>query len=63
MKRRTADEFKSALFEFLMAVKTGSATPAQREALSRAFANAEQLPDDLYSAAVKSARMDAGYEP
>lgn len=59
---KIADELKSALREFLLAVKTGSATHAQREALSKAFAKAEQLPDNLYAAAVKSARLDAGYD-
>jgi hypothetical protein len=62
MQRRIADQLKSALLEFLLAAKTGSATPAQRAALGKAFAMAEQLPDDVYSAAVKSARIEAGYD-
>ncbi len=62
MQRRIADQLKSALIDFLLAAKTGSATHAQRAARSRAFAMGEQLPDDLYSAAVKSARIEAGYD-
>jgi hypothetical protein len=53
MQRRIADEFRSALIEFLYAAKTGSTTHAQRAALSSASAKAEQLPDDLCSALSK----------
>src|SRR5258708_4088700 len=38
MERRIADQLKSALIEFLLAAKTGSATHVQRAALGRAFA-------------------------
>ena len=62
MERRIADQLKSALIDFFLAAKTGSATHAQRAALGRAFEMAEQLPDDLYAAAVKSARIEAGYD-
>jgi len=59
---RIANQLKSALLEFLVAARTGSVSHNQRAALSRAFARADQLPDDLYSTAVKSARVEAGYD-
>ena len=41
-------EERVAMFDFLVAVKQGSVSLAQRSALERALANAKDLPDAPY---------------
>jgi hypothetical protein len=58
---RVAEELRGAMFDFLAAVKQGSVSLAQRSALERALANAKDLPDTFYCAAISKARIDAAY--
>ena len=58
---RIAEEMRVAMFVFLVAVKQGSVSLPQRSALERALANAKDLPDALYCAAISKARIDAAY--
>ena len=60
-EERVAEELRVAMFVFLVAVKQGSVSLAQRSALERALANAKDLPDTLYRAAISTARIDAAY--
>jgi hypothetical protein len=59
---RVTEQFCTALFEFLWAVKNGGASTDHRCALARARGKAEKLPDDLYRAAVERAFNEAGYD-
>jgi hypothetical protein len=56
-----AEALRVAMFDFLVAVKQGAVSLAQRSALERALANAKELPDGLYCAAISKARIDAAY--
>ena len=47
------------MFDFLVAVKQGSVSLGQRSALERALANAKDLSDTFYCAAISKARIDA----
>jgi hypothetical protein len=60
-EERIAEELRVAMFGFLVAVKQGSVSLAQRAALERALANAKDLPDTFYCAAISKARIDAAY--
>jgi len=60
-KESVAEELRAAMFDFLVAVKQSSVSPAQRSALEHALANAKDLPDTLYCAAISKARIDAAY--
>ena len=58
---RVAEELQVAMFDFLLAVKQGAVPLARRSALEQALANAKDLPDELYCAAISKARIDAAY--
>jgi hypothetical protein len=60
-EERIAEELRVAMFDFLVAVKQSSVSLAQRAALERALANAKDLPDTFYCAAISKARIDAAY--
>jgi hypothetical protein len=62
-QRRLADNLKSALIDFFVAANNGTASIAQREALTTALVKADALPDDLMCAAVNAARREAGLPP
>jgi len=59
---RVAEALRVAMFDFLVAVKHGAVSFAQRSALERALANAKDLPDEFYCAAISKARIDAAYK-
>ena len=61
-QERVAEALRVALSDFLSAVKQGVVLPEQRSALERALANAKDLPDVLYCAAVTRARIEAAYK-
>ena len=50
-----------AMFDFLVAVKQGAVSSAQRSSLEHALATAKDLPDEPYCAAISQARIDAAY--
>jgi hypothetical protein len=56
-----AEALRVGMFDFLVAVKQGAVSLAQRSALERALANAKDLPDELYCAAIPKARIEAAY--
>jgi hypothetical protein len=56
-----AEALRVGMFDFLVAVKQGAVSLAQRSALERALANAKDLPDELYCAAISKARIEAAY--
>jgi hypothetical protein len=58
---RVAETLRNAMFDFLLAVKQGAVSPAQRSSLEQALANAKDLPDESYCAAISKARIDAAY--
>jgi len=58
---RAAEALRVAMFDFLVAAKQGAVSVAQRSALEQALANAKDLPDALYCAAISKARVDAAY--
>jgi hypothetical protein len=59
---RVAEALRVAMFDFLVAVKQGAVSLGQRSALEQALANAKDLPDALYCAAISKARVDAAYK-
>jgi hypothetical protein len=59
---RVAEALRVAMFDFLVAVKQGAVSVAQRSALEQALSNAKDLPDALYCAAISKARVDAAYK-
>jgi hypothetical protein len=58
---RVAEALRVAMFDFLVAVKQGAVSVAQRSALEQALSNAKDLPDAVYCAAISKARVDAAY--
>ncbi|MGA7488009.1 MAG: hypothetical protein WBW74_13860 [Xanthobacteraceae bacterium] len=62
-QRRLADNLKSALVDFFVAANSGTASVAQREALTMALEKADALPDDVRSAAVNETRREAELPP
>jgi hypothetical protein len=56
-----AEALRVGMFDFLVAVKQGAVSLAQRSALERALANAKDLPDELYCAAISKARIETAY--
>lgn len=56
-----AETLRAAMFDFLVAVKQGAVSPAQRSSLEQALANAKDLSDEPYCAAIAKARIDAAY--
>jgi hypothetical protein len=62
-QRRLADNLKLALVDFFVAANNGTASIAQREALTTALVKADALPDDVRSAAVNEARLQVGMPP
>jgi hypothetical protein len=55
------EALRVAMFDFLVAVKQGAVSPAQRSSLEQALANAKDLPDEPYCAAISKARIEAAY--
>jgi hypothetical protein len=60
-RERVAEALRAAMFDFLVAVKQGAVSPAQRSSLEQALANAKDLTDEPYCAAISKARIDAAY--
>ena len=58
---RVAEALHAAMFDFLVAVKQGVVSAAQRSSLEQALANAKDLSDEPYCAAISKARIDAAY--